>query len=42
MNDAYLRRYRRMLLDMHIPDWDEGFLARYDPRSSCGVTSSRT
>ena len=20
-----------MLLDMHIPDWDEGFLARYDP-----------
>jgi putative glycosyl hydrolase-like family 6 (GHL6) protein len=31
MNDAYLRRYRRMLLDMHIPGWDEGFLAHHDP-----------
>jgi hypothetical protein len=20
-----------MLLDMHIPEWDEGFLARHDP-----------
>ena len=30
------RRYRdtrrRLLVDMHIPDWDESFLARYDPR----------
>jgi len=30
------RRYRdtrrRLLVDMHIPDWDERFLARYDPR----------
>lgn len=30
------RRYRdarrRLLVDMHIPDWDDGFLARYDPR----------
>jgi hypothetical protein len=30
------RRYRdgrrRLLVDMHIPDWDQGFLARYDPR----------
>ena len=29
------RRYRdsrrRMLLDMHIPDWDDGFLGRYEP-----------
>jgi hypothetical protein len=31
MNDAYLRRCRRMLLDMHIPDWDAGLLARHDP-----------
>ena len=22
---------RRLLLDMHIPDWDEAFLARYEP-----------
>lgn len=30
MND-YLASRRRLLLDMHIPDWDEGFLAAYDP-----------
>ncbi|MBN2583767.1 MAG: alpha-L-fucosidase [Planctomycetes bacterium] len=23
--------YRRMLVDMHIPDWDAAFLAKYDP-----------
>jgi hypothetical protein len=35
MSDApwYRTRYRRMLVDMHIPDWDPGFLARYDPHS---------
>jgi hypothetical protein len=27
----YQRGYRRMLLDMHIPDWDPAFLAKYDP-----------
>ena len=27
----FQRGYRRMLVDMHIPDWDEKFLARYDP-----------
>lgn len=27
----YQRGYRRMLVDMHIPDWDERFLSRYDP-----------
>lgn len=27
----FKRCYRRMLVDMHIPDWDEGFLAKYDP-----------
>lgn len=28
----YTRAYRRMLVDMHIADWDEAFLADYDPR----------
>lgn len=27
----YMQRYRRMLLDIHIPDFDERFLERYDP-----------
>jgi len=27
----YQRSYRRMLVDMHIPDWNEAFLAKYDP-----------
>ena len=27
----YRRARRRMLVDMHIPDWDEAFLAKYDP-----------
>ncbi len=30
MND-YLRSRRRLLLDMHIPDWDDAFLADFDP-----------
>lgn len=30
--DWYQTRYRRLLVDMHIPDWDPQFLARYDPR----------
>jgi len=29
----YARAYRRMLVDMHIPDWDEAFLADYEPRA---------
>jgi hypothetical protein len=24
--------YRRNLIDMHIPDWDEAFLSRFDPQ----------
>ncbi len=28
----YQTRYRRMLVDMHIPDWDPAFLAHYDPQ----------
>ncbi len=41
----YERCYRRMLVDMHIGDWDERFLADYDPRKmaelyeSAGLTS---
>ena len=31
MMSKYQRSYRRMLLDMHIPDWDPAFLSRYDP-----------
>jgi len=27
----FQRGYRRMLVDMHIPDWDERFLSKYDP-----------
>ncbi len=27
----YTSRYRRLLVDMHIPDWDARFLAQYDP-----------
>ncbi len=31
MSRTYQSAHRRMLVDMHIPDWDPGFLARYDP-----------
>ena len=31
MLSKYQQSYRRMLLDMHIPDWDPAFLSRYDP-----------
>ena len=27
----YMQRHRRMLLDIHVPDFDERFLERYDP-----------
>jgi hypothetical protein len=27
----YHHTFRRTLLDMHIPDWDPGFLAQYEP-----------
>ena len=29
----YQRSYRRNLVDMHIEDWDEAFLSRFDPRA---------
>ncbi len=28
----FQRSYRRNLLDMHIPDWDERFLSEFDPK----------
>lgn len=27
---SYHHRYRRLVLDMHIPDWDPGLLAKFD------------
>lgn len=42
----YATTRRRMLLDMHIPDWDPAFLAEYDPvaladlYASAGVTGA--
>lgn len=32
----YKDAYRRMLVDMHIPDWDEAFLSRYDVEQMVG------
>lgn len=31
MTSKYQLGYRRMLVDMHIPDWDPAFLSKYDP-----------
>ena len=31
MNNWFQHRFRRVILDMHIGDWDSGFLARFDP-----------
>ena len=28
----FQRTYRRLLLDMHIADWDESFLSKFDPQ----------
>ena len=28
----FKKSYRRNLLDMHIPDWDERFLSEFDPK----------
>jgi hypothetical protein len=33
MSDRYRATWRRTLLDMHIPDWDPGFLAELDPKA---------
>ncbi len=29
----FQRGYRRMLVDMHIPDWDPAFLSKFDPQA---------
>ncbi len=31
MAEWYKKSFRRTLLDMHIEDWDESFLSKYDP-----------
>src|SRR5581483_5107937 len=31
VSKPYQQGHRRMLLDMHIPDWDPRFLSEYDP-----------
>jgi hypothetical protein len=31
--------YRRFLLDMHVPDWDESFLRRFDPEHFLDLVS---
>ena len=30
-NTTYTESLRRLLIDMHIPDWDPGFLKNFDP-----------
>lgn len=37
---SYLERQRHLLLDMHIPDWDERFLAKFDPASYVDLCTS--
>ena len=27
----YQKSWRRMLIDMHIPDWEKEFLSKYEP-----------
>ena len=36
----YLECQRHILLDMHIPDWDERFLAEYDPAAYVELCAS--
>lgn len=36
----YLERRRHILLDMHIPDWDERFLAEFDPAAYVELCAS--
>lgn len=33
----YQNAYRRMVVDMHIPDWDERFLSQFDPDTFVGM-----
>ncbi len=34
------QRFRRLLLDMHIPDWDEAFLSAFDPEAMASTWSA--
>ncbi|MEQ8846760.1 alpha-amylase family protein [Botrimarina sp.] len=39
----YRNAYRRAVIDMHIPDWDPGFLAEFDPqRYADALVASRS
>lgn len=38
--NAYVRSRRRLLLDMHIPDWDPGMLADYSPSGLADLYSA--
>ena len=29
----FKKSYRRNLIDMHIPDWNEKFLSKFDPKT---------
>ena len=33
MKTWYSKSYRRLILDMHIADWDPGFMAAFDPKA---------
>ena len=33
----YQRGYRRLTLDMHIPDWDRKLMSKYDPTAMVGL-----
>ncbi len=37
MISKYQQGYRRMLVDMHIPDWDPAFLSKYDPAAMAAL-----
>ncbi len=37
MPSKYQQGCRRMLVDMHIPDWDPAFLSKYDPAAMAGL-----
>jgi len=34
------RSYRRLLIDMHTPEWEEDFLAQYNPAQVCSDTAA--
>lgn len=36
----YRSARRRLLIEMHIPDWDPGFLASYDPQAALAAARS--